>query len=268
VARSAPRSRGMSPGLDRLREMAIASGASRRYRIRLTVSSPCRRQAQRWTAGPVSEALLYPIFLDLTGVPVLVLGGGAVAERKTRRLLTAGARIRLISPEVTPWLAEQARSGRLEWVRTRFAPAAPVTARLVFAATSDPEVNRAAAAAARRAGAWVNVADPPEAGDFQVPAELRARTYQIAITTRHGVAAFARFLRQHWEGRLDPWLDDLAELLAELRHDLRKQVASAPARAAALRRVVESPVPELLQAGRRDEARQRARRLAGIEEST
>ena len=47
----------------------------------------------------------YPVFLDLTGVPVLVVGGGAIALRKATGLVDAGAVVTVVAPVVVPELA-------------------------------------------------------------------------------------------------------------------------------------------------------------------
>ena len=66
---------------------------------------------------------MYPLNLNLRGRPVLVAGGGRVAERKILGLLEAGAdRLRVVSPELAPKLAELAAAGRIEWLARPFAP--------------------------------------------------------------------------------------------------------------------------------------------------
>jgi uroporphyrin-III C-methyltransferase/precorrin-2 dehydrogenase/sirohydrochlorin ferrochelatase len=63
---------------------------------------------------------LYPLALRLDGRLVLVAGGGSVATRRVPALLAAGARVRLVSPSVTPALRGLADAGRLEWIERRF----------------------------------------------------------------------------------------------------------------------------------------------------
>ena len=69
--------------------------------------------APRQTAG-------YPIFLNLEGRRVVVIGGGSVAERKAATLLNAGAHVVVVSPQLTDTLAEHVRSGAIEWIERSY----------------------------------------------------------------------------------------------------------------------------------------------------
>jgi cobalt-precorrin 5A hydrolase/precorrin-3B C17-methyltransferase len=133
---------------------------------------------------------LYPITLTrFTEAAIVVCGGGKVGERKVRGLLDAAAeegispRIRLISPTATETLQQWAAEGRIDWEARPYAAGDLSGARLVFAATSEREVNAAIAQEAAAVGAFCNVADAPEEGDFHVPAVLRTEEALIAVST-------------------------------------------------------------------------------------
>src|SRR5262245_48310988 len=81
---------------------------------------------------------LYPLALKLDGRLVLVVGGGSVATRRVPALLAAGARVRLVSPTLTPALHGLAAAGRLEWIERRFAPADLHDVWLIQVAVTDP----------------------------------------------------------------------------------------------------------------------------------
>lgn len=126
----------------------------------------------------------YPIVLtNLSGAPVVVVGGGPVGERKVRGLLETGARVRLISPEASPKLRAWAAAGRIVWQQRPYAPGDLAGARLVFAATSEREVNARVARDAALHGALCNVADAPEEGDFHLPALHRSGEMTIAVSS-------------------------------------------------------------------------------------
>jgi siroheme synthase-like protein len=142
----------------------------------------------------------YPIFLDVCGQLAVVVGGGKVAERKVRKLLRAGARVRVISPELTPGLARLAAAGRIRVSRRRYRKGelgrgranrrSPV---LVFAATNDSAAQRAVRKDA--AGALVNLADSAEGSNFIVPASFTRGDLHVAISTSGTDPALSRALR-------------------------------------------------------------------------
>ena len=126
---------------------------------------------------------MYPITLNLQGRCCLVVGGGAVAERKVQGLLAAEAKVSLVSPELSPALRELAQAGHIGWQQRAFVPEDAAGAFLIFAATNRPLVQQAVLRAAQEAGVLVNVADMPEACDFQVPAVLRRDDLLLSVAT-------------------------------------------------------------------------------------
>src|SRR5579859_5923568 len=113
---------------------------------------------------------LYPLFADLTDLPVLVVGGGHVAERKTAALLSAGAKVRVGAPSLTPALVQQTEEGKIEHLAGSFQPAWLDDVWLVIAATDDHELNALIAANAEERRILANVVDAPALSRFQVPA--------------------------------------------------------------------------------------------------
>src|SRR5215211_2520154 len=104
----------------------------------------------------------YPITLtSLRGAPVVVVGGGAVGERKVRGLLAAGAAVRLISPTASEQLQAWAAAGQIGWEQREYTVGDLDGARLVFAATNRREVNAQLAREAAALGLLCNVADAP-----------------------------------------------------------------------------------------------------------
>ena len=121
----------------------------------------------------------YPVFLDLKDRPVLVVGAGKVALRKTRGLLEAGARVTVIAPEWEPEFEEL--SVRL--IRRRFRASDLAGAFLVFAATDDRLTNHRIGIAAKGRGLFANIADSAEECGFITPARVNRGEVQIAIST-------------------------------------------------------------------------------------
>jgi uroporphyrin-III C-methyltransferase/precorrin-2 dehydrogenase/sirohydrochlorin ferrochelatase len=148
------------------------------------------------------EPVMLPITLSLHGRPCLVVGGGAVALRKARALLEAGASITVVSPAPDEALQALAELGRLTLERRQYRDGEARAYRLVFAATDSRETNLRVAADAEAGGIWVNVADDPGLCSFHLPARVRRGDLQVALASR-GAAPFAvRRLRDVLEERL------------------------------------------------------------------
>ncbi|WP_256366486.1 precorrin-2 dehydrogenase/sirohydrochlorin ferrochelatase family protein [Thermanaeromonas sp. C210] len=201
----------------------------------------------------------YPLFLRLRGCPCLVVGGGPVGERKVRGLLQAEARVTVVSPRVTPGLAQLAREGRLQWRPRRYRPRDLRGMVLVFVASGDRRLNSRIADHCRRAGIWVNVADSPEESSFLVPAVVRRGQLQIAVSTGGNSPALAAFLKRRLEEDIGREYNSLLTFLGELRPWLKKILPDdQKKRAGAFRRLVADRVLwELVARGDRKAARER-----------
>lgn len=162
----------------------------------------------------------YSVFLDLSCLRVLVVGGGTVACRKVTGVLEGGGRPELLSPELCPALAARAERRALRWERRPFAAGDTAGYALVFAATDRREVNAAVAREARAGGALVNVADAPEEGSFAVPALLREREVTVAVGTGGAAPLFARALRDRLRATITPGVGRTASRLARTRSEV------------------------------------------------
>ncbi len=120
----------------------------------------------------------YPVEIDLNGRLAVVVGGGAVALRRARALVEAGARVTVIAPEVTSELAALPVTVR----RRRYRDGDLAGAWLVHAATDDPAVNAAVAAAADRERIWSIRADDGAASAARTPAVTRHGDITVAVT--------------------------------------------------------------------------------------
>jgi precorrin-2 dehydrogenase/sirohydrochlorin ferrochelatase len=164
----------------------------------------------------------YPIFLNLVGRLVIVIGGGTVACEKVAGLRKAGARITVVSPELAPELAELRDAGELAHVPRAWEPAdLDADWAVVMVATDDGAVNRQVTAEARARRIWVNAADDPANCDFILPSVVRKGKITLAASTAGTSPALARRLREELEAYLSDDMPALADLLAEVRAELR-----------------------------------------------
>ncbi|MEO8594788.1 MAG: bifunctional precorrin-2 dehydrogenase/sirohydrochlorin ferrochelatase [Candidatus Solibacter sp.] len=121
----------------------------------------------------------YPVFLDLKDRPVLMVGAGKVALRKTKGLVEAGARVTVVAPEWEPEFEDLP----VRLVRRRFRASDLANALLVFAATDDRLTNHRIGIAAKGKGMFANIADSAEECGFIVPARVHRGDVHIAIST-------------------------------------------------------------------------------------
>jgi uroporphyrin-III C-methyltransferase/precorrin-2 dehydrogenase/sirohydrochlorin ferrochelatase len=192
-----------------------------------------------------------PIFLDVRGQPCLLVGGGAVALRKARTLLSAGAQLVVVAPEVEPVLRSQlAESGGLLRERA-FEPADLSGVRLVIAATDDAELNARIWSQAQAAGIPVNVVDDPAHCSFVMPAIVDRSPVLLAVSSSGASPVLARKLRARLETLIAPGYGRLAELAGRYRVRVQAELP-AEARRAFWEAVLEGPVAERVFAG--DEA--------------
>lgn len=162
----------------------------------------------------------YPILVTVDDRLAIVVGGGPVAERKARSLLEAGARVRVIAPEVTEDLEELARQGQVQLARRPWRPGDLGAAFLAVAATGDPATNRRVAMEAEDLGVLVNVVDAPELGSFTSPAVLRRGDLMLAVATSGRAPGLAGAVRRRLERAFGPEWGLLVEILAAVREQL------------------------------------------------
>lgn len=185
----------------------------------------------------------YPIMLRLEGETCLVVGGGPVAERRTRGLLAAGAAVRVVAPDATEGLERLADEGYIDRVRREYRDGDLDGVRLCFAA-ANREVNRRVVAEAKRRGILVNAADDREAGAFAVPAVVRRGRLVMAVTASGASPALAgRIARELAERYGEDWAD-YAEWLYRLREVVYASVPDARARRRILRAALDVPEAE------------------------
>ena len=160
----------------------------------------------------------YPIFLELGGGRVLVVGAGEVGRRKIAGLAGRGlSRIWVLDPAAPEKDELLACGARVKYRNRPFAPADVLGMSLVFACTNNREVNSAVAKACRAQGVLCNVADAPAESDFFVPALVERGDIILAVGTGGAGPALTRFLREELEGWLGTRYTALAAFLKRLR---------------------------------------------------
>jgi uroporphyrin-III C-methyltransferase/precorrin-2 dehydrogenase/sirohydrochlorin ferrochelatase len=157
---------------------------------------------------------LYPVFLKLAGLPVVVVGGGSTAASKLHGLLEAGAHVTVVSPQI----CDAIRARGVTLIERAFRPAHLTGARWVVAAAT-PGVNREVANAAAARGLFVNAVDDTAAATAYLGGVVRRGDVEIAISTGGLAPAIAGLLREALDALLPAELDRWMEVARQARAD-------------------------------------------------
>ncbi len=165
--------------------------------------------------------IYYPIFLDVQDKPVLLVGGGHVADEKLGKLVDHGAAVTIIAPVLIPAVQAFVDDGRAQWEPREFRDGDTEGSFLVMVATDNGAVNRRVADEARARKILVNAADDAANCDFILPSLVRQGEIAIAASTGGSSPAMARWLRERLEEFMSDDVIALAALLADVRRDIR-----------------------------------------------
>jgi uroporphyrin-III C-methyltransferase/precorrin-2 dehydrogenase/sirohydrochlorin ferrochelatase len=197
---------------------------------------------------------LYPLFADLRGRRMLVIGAGPVAARKIAPLLDAGARVAVVAQalgeQVSNWLA----AGRLDHQGGQFSPDQLDAVWLVIAATDDAALNARVRAEADARRVFCNVVDQAALCSFQVPAVIERGPIRVAVSSGGAAPVLARQIRERLESLLDDTLGPLAELMARWKSRVRARLPEVPIRRRFLESLADGEVGRLLRQGRAAQA--------------
>jgi precorrin-2 dehydrogenase/sirohydrochlorin ferrochelatase len=212
----------------------------------------------------------YPIFLDIEDRDVLIVGGGAVCQRKAETMMKYGARVTVVAPEFTDAIVQWAEAGRLTIKRKEYQSTDLDGASIVIASTDDACINGRIARDCRRRKIPVNVVDVTHLCEFIVPAIVQQGSIQLAVSTGGKSPALARTLKEDLQKFVGPEYAEINDLLGTLRPSAKKILPSDVDRKRFFDGILAQGVVAMLQQGKRREAYQaiaRACREAGVEPS-
>ena len=184
-----------------------------------------------------------------------MVGGGDVAGRKVSLLLRAGARVHVAAPRLGATLQGLRAEGRVLWTEARFAPGLLDGMHLAIAATDDPEVNRAVAAAAGERGIPVNVVDQTELCTFVVPSIIDRSPIVAAVSSGGASPVLARLIRARLETLIPASFGRMAALAEEYRDRVKARFSHPPHRRIFWEQVLQGSIAEMFFAGQESEAR-------------
>lgn len=187
---------------------------------------------------------MFPISLMLADRRAIVVGGGAVAERRVKALREAGARVTVISPALTRELAQLAENGEITWTARLFAFGDCAGALLAFAATDDAGINAAVVVDARKHGVLVNDTGDASRGDFITPAVHRSGNLTVTVDSGGLAPSFTARIRDELAVQFDARYARAAATLGALRERVLA-VVPIERRAAVMRHFAERDIDDL-----------------------
>jgi precorrin-2 dehydrogenase / sirohydrochlorin ferrochelatase len=161
----------------------------------------------------------FPIALHGERITAVVVGGGRVGTRKALALADAGAAVRVISPSITPELAQAETEGLLRVERAEYSRDHIAMATIIVAATNSREVNAQVATDAHSLGKLVNISDFPDEGNFHTMALHRSGDVTIGVSAG-GVPGAATRIRDAIAERFDGRYERAITALRGLRSRL------------------------------------------------
>lgn len=194
----------------------------------------------------------YPAMINVEGRDALVIGGGRVALRKVRSLLEVGARVTVISPEVTPELAELKANAAIVWIEGEFDERSvpdSLEPALVFGTTDRRQVNVRIYDYCAERGIPCNIADVPDLCTFTVPAVVRRGDLTIAVSTGGASPALARRVRERLDELFGLEYAILTEIMKTLREPVLELGASHDENKILFMRIVDSNLSDSLRKG-------------------
>ena len=166
---------------------------------------------------------LYPVFLKVSQLNILIVGGGNVAEEKLRFLLKSSpdAQVQLVSPMFREPTIELAKKFNLQMTEDTYAPKYLKDKHMVIATTDSTTINEKVYHDCREKNILVNVADNPPFCDFYMGGIVTKGNVKVAISTNGKSPTTAKRLRQFFEDVIPENIDDLVKNLNEYRKTIK-----------------------------------------------
>lgn len=173
--------------------------------------------------GGIERNNLYPIFLKVSNLNVLIVGGGNVAEEKLSFILKSSpdAHVTMVSPMFRDGTLELAKQGNVKLIKSRYGKRYLKKKHIVIATTDVPDVNKKVYKHCRKRNILINVADNPPYCDFYMGGIVTKGNVKVAISTNGKSPTTAKRLRQFFEDVIPDNVDDLVKNLNEYRKTIK-----------------------------------------------
>jgi uroporphyrin-III C-methyltransferase/precorrin-2 dehydrogenase/sirohydrochlorin ferrochelatase len=195
-----------------------------------------------------------PLFHNLRGSHVLVVGGGEIALRKSRLIADAGALLRVVAPQIESQLRDLVEHSGGELILRGYEERDLDNCVLIIAATDDEPLNAQVSRDARARGVPVNVVDAPALCSVIFPAIVDRSPLVIAVSSGGDAPVLARLIRAKLETWIPSTYGQLAGLAARFRHQVKGLFPDVQQRRAFWEDVFQGPIADRQLAGQGAEA--------------
>lgn len=169
--------------------------------------------------------LLFPVFLKLDKLHVLIVGGGNVGLEKIGLMFkhASNAKVRLVAPSILPEIEDLIREfpDQIEVVRRNYQVCDLYGIHVLIAATEVRETNLFIRAQAKEKNILVNVADTPDLCDFYLSSVVKKGDLKIAISTNGKSPTIGKRVKEMLQDVLPNEIDDLLDNLKVVRDSLK-----------------------------------------------
>ena len=196
----------------------------------------------------------YPAFIDVKDRMCVVIGGGKFGEENVHKLLGYGAKVVVVSADITDGVRDLVDAGKITWVRRDYEMGDLAEAFIAVAATGDTSVSSEIAHEAEERNVLLNVVDVTRLCTFIAPSVARRGEVTVATSTGGASPALARKFREELTRSRILEYADLAPLLSDARNELRSN--SITVDPDHWQKCLTEELLDAVQAGRADEARQ------------
>ncbi len=171
-----------------------------------------------------------PLNIDLKERACLVIGGGAVAERKVKVMLAYSAAVTVVSPAIGSYLSDLVKREKVGWIKDIYRPVYLKSRFMVICATDSAEVNRSAAEDCIERGVLVNSVSEPDMCTFFLPALLKKGPLTVTVSTAGSSPALSRRIRDQLDSVLGPEYEAYIRFLGVMRPQIIARITDKKAR--------------------------------------
>ncbi len=196
----------------------------------------------------------FPVFLDLRNRLCLLVGGGDVATRKGRLLSKAGARLRVVAPDISTELRELVAQNNGEVFAREYQTSDLNDCVIAIAATDIESLNEKISTDAKACNLPVNVVDSPALCTYITPAIIDRSPLVIAISSGGESPVLARLIRAKLETLIPTGYGRLAQIASSWRDRVKARFNDGDSRRRFWEKILQGPAAELVLNGQEEEA--------------